>query len=93
MRIAPRIREDYREVNERIRKDSREVRDGYASSRIEFARIRKHSRPVNDSSPSLICVGTGHGWVTPLRVLRGVACVVVPKRPLAMVSGGEGGIG
>ena len=61
MRIALRIREDYQEVNEQIRKDSREVRDGYASSRIEFARIHEDSRPVNDSSPSLIRVGTWLG--------------------------------
>ena len=61
-----RIRKDYREVNEQIRKDSREVRDGYASSRIEFARIREDSPPVNDSSPSLIRVGTwlGHPYST-----------------------------
>ena len=64
-----RVREDSRgfATNTRIRKDSREVRDadGYASSRIEFARIREHSRPVNDSSPSLIRVGAWLGH--PLR--------------------------
>ena len=54
-----RIREKFARVREQVRKDSRSVRDGYASSRIEFARIRGRLTSVRRR-----IFAKGTGWVS-----------------------------
>ena len=49
------VRAGFARVRTQVRKDSRSVRDGYASSRIEFARIRGRFTAVHGGSPPLIC--------------------------------------